>query len=64
MRQRPRHWIVAVLLVIYVVTSYGLIPMTIWAFVQLGEQLADLGRLVVKALPLLLLFVTFLFVNT
>ena len=55
---------VGVLLVIYVVTSYGLIPMTRWAFGQLGEQIADLGRLVVKALPLLLLFVTFLFVNT
>ena len=55
---------VGVLLVIYVVTSYGLIPMTKWAFGQLGEQIADLGHLVVKALPLLLLFVTFLFVNT
>jgi hypothetical protein len=52
-----------VLAVIYVVTSYGLIPMTRWAFAQLGGQLADLGRLVVKALPLLLLFVTFLFLN-
>ena len=55
---------IGVLLVIYVVTSYGLIPMTRWAFGQLGEQIADLGRLVVKALPLLLLFITFLFVNT
>ena len=55
---------IGVLLVIYVVTSYGLIPMTRWAFGQLGEQVADLGRLVVKALPLLLLFITFLFVNT
>jgi hypothetical protein len=55
---------IGVLLVIFVVTSYGLIPMTRWAFAQLGEQIADLGRLVVKALPLLLLFVTFLFVNT
>jgi hypothetical protein len=55
---------VGVLLVIYIVTSYGLIPMTRWAFTQLGEQLVDLGHLVVKALPLLLLFVTFLFVNT
>jgi hypothetical protein len=55
---------IGVLLVIYVVTSYGLIPMTRWAFGQLGEQIADLGHLVVKALPLLLLFVTFLFVNT
>jgi hypothetical protein len=53
-----------VLLVIYIVTSYGLIPMTRWAFGQLGEQIADLGHLVVKALPLLLLFITFLFVNT
>jgi hypothetical protein len=55
---------VGVLIVIYVVTSYGLIPMTRWAFAQLGEQIADLGHLVVKALPLLLLFITFLFVNT
>jgi hypothetical protein len=55
---------IGVLLVIYIVTSYGLIPMTRWAFSQLGEQIADLGHLVVKALPLLLLFVTFLFVNT
>jgi hypothetical protein len=55
---------VGVLLVIYIVTSYGLIPMTKWGFGQLGEQIADLGHLVVKALPLLLLFVTFLFVNT
>jgi hypothetical protein len=55
---------VGVLLVIYIVTSYGLIPMTRWAFGQLAEQIADLGHLVVKALPLLLLFVTFLFVNT
>jgi hypothetical protein len=53
-----------VLLVIYVVTSYGLVPMTKWSLTQLWEQLADLGHLVVKALPLLLLFVTFLFVNT
>jgi hypothetical protein len=53
-----------VLFVIYIVTSYGLIPMTRWGFSQLGEQIADLGHLVVKALPLLLLFITFLFVNT
>jgi hypothetical protein len=54
---------IAVLVAIYAITSYGLIPMTKWAASQLGDQLADLGRLVVKALPLLLLFVTFLFVN-
>ena len=52
-----------VLLVIYIVTSYGLVPMTKWSVTQLWEQLADLGHLVVKALPLLLLFVTFLFIN-
>lgn len=54
---------IAVLITIYAITSYGLIPMTKWAASQLGDQIADLGRLVVKALPLLLLFVTFLFVN-
>ncbi len=54
---------IAVLIGIYVITSYGLISMTRWAATQLGDQIADLGRLVVRALPLLLLFVTFLFVN-
>ncbi len=54
----------AVLLgLIYVVTSYGLIPMTAWAGRRLRHELASLWNLLVRALPLLLLFVTFLFIN-
>jgi MFS family permease len=48
----------------YAITSYGLIPMTRWAFSALFDQLADVGSLIARALPLLLLFVTFLFINT
>lgn len=48
---------------IYLATSYGLIPMTRWAAAQLAGQLGAVFGLLVRALPLLLLFVTFLFIN-
>lgn len=48
---------------IYVVTSYGLLPMTTWGLGRLLRQIGDLAGLLVRALPLLLLFVTFLFIN-
>lgn len=51
------------LLVIYFVTSYGILPMTRWGLGQLFRQLGAVLNLLVRALPLLLLFVTFLFVN-
>lgn len=44
-----------VLLGIYVVTSYALMPLTRWAVGRLVGLLAALGALVVRALPLLLL---------
>jgi hypothetical protein len=54
----------AVLLVaIYVVTSYGLVPLTRWAIVQTARELGAVAGLVVRALPLLLLFTAFLFLN-
>lgn len=53
----------AVLVVIYVVTSYGLIPITGWAASQTFRQLGPVGRMMARALPLLLLFTTFLFIN-
>ncbi|HEV2758823.1 MAG TPA: hypothetical protein VGV86_04575 [Acidimicrobiales bacterium] len=49
---------------IYLVTSYALLPITRWAAGRLWRQLGDLLGLLVRALPLLLLFVTFLFLTT
>ncbi|HUW03007.1 MAG TPA: hypothetical protein VMW08_11685 [Acidimicrobiales bacterium] len=49
--------------VIYVVTSYGLIPMTRFALVETFTQLRAVLGLVVRALPLLLLVNAFLFIN-
>lgn len=47
----------------YVVTSYGLVPMTRWALGQMFRQVGDLANLMIRSLPLLLLFTTFLFLN-
>jgi hypothetical protein len=52
-----------ILAVIYLGTSYGVLPMLRWAFVRLGRQLGDILQLLVRALPLLLLFVIFLFLQ-
>lgn len=49
---------------IYLATSYALLPITRWAAGRLWRQLADVLGLLVRALPLLLLFVTFLFWTT
>jgi hypothetical protein len=49
--------------VIYVVTSYGLIPMTVWAVGKVGVQLGTLATLLARALPLLTIFVTVLFLT-
>jgi hypothetical protein len=54
---------VAVLLVIYGITSYGIVPLLGWAGGRAIAQLAVLANLAVRALPLLLLFMTFLFIN-
>jgi len=48
---------------VYVVTSYGLIPMTRWAIGQMTRQFRDFAQLAGRALPLLLLFATFVFLN-
>ncbi|MGI8810862.1 MAG: hypothetical protein ACR2KK_24085 [Acidimicrobiales bacterium] len=53
----------AVLGLIYLVTSYALLPITRWAAGRLWRQLGDVLGLLVRALPLLLLFVTFLFLT-
>ena len=54
---------VALLAVIYVVTSFGIIPLIGWATGRLFRQLTETLSLFARALPLLLLFVTFLFIN-
>lgn len=52
------------LLLAYVVTSYGLLPMTRWGIRQLFGQLGDLANVMARALPLLLIFTTLLFFTT
>jgi hypothetical protein len=54
---------VVVLVAIYAVTSYGVGPLLGWAGRRAFAQISVLGDLVVRALPLLLLFTTFLFIN-
>ena len=49
---------------IYLVLSYGLVPMTRWALVQTWKQLGTVAGLFGRALPLLLLFTVALFINT
>jgi hypothetical protein len=48
----------------YIITSYGLVPMTLWAFGQLRSQLRNAITLTIKTLPLLLLFGSFFFLST
>lgn len=54
----------ALLAAIYLVTSYGLVPLTRWAFGQTARQVGAVLGLFGRALPLLLLFTVALFVNT
>ncbi|MBL8777004.1 MAG: hypothetical protein JNK12_13765 [Acidimicrobiales bacterium] len=52
-----------VLLVAYIVTSYGLLPMTRWGIRQLLGQFGDLANLVTRSLPLLLIFTALMFMT-
>jgi hypothetical protein len=52
-----------VLTAIYFATSYAVFALLGWAARRSVAQLSALGGLVVRALPLLLLFTTFLFIN-
>jgi len=49
---------------IYVVTSYGLVPLTRWALAKTVRELGAVAGLVGRALPLLLLIQIVLFINT
>ncbi len=52
-----------VLLAVWALTSYGVVPLLGWAGRRTSSQLPAFLNLIVRALPLLLLFMTFLFVN-
>ncbi len=52
-----------ILALVYLVTGYGLVPMTRWALGQTLRQLGAVVDLFGRALPLLLLFSVALFVN-
>lgn len=54
---------VALLGVVYVATSYGVVPMTRWALGRLVAQSQSVVSLLARALPLLALLVTFLFLT-
>ena len=49
------------LAIVYVATSYGLIGALRWAFRRARAQLGSLGRLLTRALPLLMVFIAFTF---
>ena len=55
---------IGVLIAIYFGTSYAVLPMLRWAFQRAFHQILLLANLIVRALPLLLLFATFLFIST
>ncbi len=47
----------------YLVTSWGLVPMTRSSLGQMGHQLGQMTTLLAKSLPILLLFSAFIFLN-
>ncbi len=53
----------AILVIIFLATSYAVLALLGWAARRSAAQLPTLASLVVRALPLLLLFTTFLFIN-
>src|SRR5262245_5070440 len=55
---------VVVLFAVWALTSYGVVPLLGWAGRRTLSQLPAFLNLIVRGLPLLLLFMTFLFVNT
>jgi hypothetical protein len=54
---------VLLLLVIFLGTSYGVVPMTRWAGSRTIRELEQVMSLLVRALPLLILFITFIFLQ-
>ena len=51
------------LVVIFLGTSYGVVPLTRWAGARTARELEQVMSLLVRALPLLILFITFIFLQ-
>jgi len=51
------------LAVVYVATSYGLVGSVTWAFGRAKAQVGNLGHLLTRALPLLMVFIAFTFLS-
>lgn len=54
---------IGVLALVYLLTAYAILPVLKWALRHSFEELGNLGNLASKALPMLALFGTFLFLN-
>jgi hypothetical protein len=54
---------VVILALVYLVTSYGVLPTVVWALKQLVTQIRSVGTLLARSLPLLLLVTMFMFFN-
>jgi hypothetical protein len=50
--------------IVYLATSYGLIAVVRWAVQRLVQQRGNLGRLLTRALPLLMLFIVFTYIQS
>ena len=62
-RRRRSSTAVVVLARLWALTSYGVLSLLRWAWQRTSAQLPLLLNVIVRALPLLLLFTTFLFIN-
>jgi hypothetical protein len=51
------------LAVVYVATSYGIVGALAWALRRAAAQVGSLGRLLTRALPLLMVFIAFTFLS-
>jgi hypothetical protein len=51
------------LAVVYVATSYGIVGALVWAVRRAAAQIGSLGRLLTRALPLLMVFIAFTFLS-
>jgi hypothetical protein len=49
--------------VVYVATSYGIVGAAAWALRRTAAQVGSLGRLLTRALPLLMVFIAFTFLS-
>lgn len=53
----------AILAVVSIGASFGIVPMVRWGVAQAAQQIGDVANLIIRTLPILLLFSAFLFIN-